>query len=365
MRKSIIRFWWVLNALLLPAFVAASLHVVATSEDAGLFAGVGPPDVLPAFPIKRIHEAEGTELLRDLPNPLRMSKQSGKKPAERSRLAEIAVLHGIDQMAGDSNSATAYIYLPLRKLQVNAYLGEDIRDSATGEGISELAGWKLAGLIPGGAVFRNGTSEETLRIGASPWSGSGGIISEHGLASTQVGHAPQITRQWAISAKASSEHTPAAWSAQQACGAPNTDKPGSQQTAWATKQQNTGEEWIELTYSLAVIPVGVRIHEVCAPGAVVRVEAINAGGAWQVLWQGTDPTKGQQMAWFEVPFDSRPFSTRSIRITLNTASVQGWNEIDAVELVGKIRDERGHSEEHTKEPARSRGISRGRHKGDE
>ncbi|MBI4563168.1 MAG: hypothetical protein HY716_00545 [Planctomycetes bacterium] len=237
-------------------------------------------------------------------------------------------------MKGNESSATAYLYLPSLKIQANAYFGEVIRDSATGLEITELAGWKLAGLIPGGAVFRNGASEETLRIGASPWSESGGFSGESGVASTTVGRAPQVMRQWAISANASTE-----WvvenGARQVCGPPDTLQPGDHPTAWAPKEQNAGEQWIELTYSLSVRPVGVRIHENCNPGSVIRLEALSAGGRWEVLWQGTDPTKGQQIAWFEVPFEAPPFSTRTIRITLDTAGVPGWNELDAVELIGK------------------------------
>ncbi|MBI4563471.1 MAG: hypothetical protein HY716_02095 [Planctomycetes bacterium] len=353
MRKTIFTVWWAANGLLLVAIAAVGLRIASASEGSNLYAGLTPPDSLPAVKSSAKREALGTEMLRDLPNPLRLDKSGGSGGATaggRSDLARIALLHGIDQLAGDLNSATAYLYLPSRKIQANAYFGEDIRDSATGEGIPELAGWKLAGLIPGGAVFRNGKAEETLRIGESPWSGGGGIAGGPGAGSTDVGLAPQVVRQWAFSAKASSEYSPDGWSAQQTCGPPNTEQAGDRQTAWTTKQQNDGEEWIELTYSLAVIPVGVRIHETCGPGAVIRVEAINAGGAWQVLWQGSDPTKGQQIAWFGVPFDPPQFSTRSIKITLDTRLVQGWNQIDAVELVGKTAQESAVSETKKSEP---------------
>ncbi|MBI4564117.1 MAG: hypothetical protein HY716_05420 [Planctomycetes bacterium] len=347
MKKATFAVWWAVNAMLLAAIAAVGVRVASTSERAGLYNGPIPPQPLPPYPFTK-REALGTEMLRDLPNPLRLPEGGGsngsKNASGRSDLAQIALLHGIDQLAGDPKSATAYLYLPSRKMQANAYCGEPILDGATGEEISELAGWKLARLISGGAVFRNGAAEAVLKIGSSPWSGAGRRADGREI-TTDVRELPH--RQWAIAAKASSEAGPAQnanYKAQQACGAPNSMQARRQPTAWAPQRPNAGEEWLELTYSLPVRPVGVRIHESNRPGAVVRVEAINAGGAWEVLWQGTDPTKGQRIAWFEVPFDPPAFSTRTIRITLNGRSVSGWNEIDAVELIGVLSGGSGSSQ---------------------
>ncbi|MBI4565173.1 MAG: hypothetical protein HY716_10820 [Planctomycetes bacterium] len=335
MRKAIFSLWWSVNALLLIGIVVAGLRVASTSDGSRLWASVVPPTQVPPIPFKKRRESLGTELLQKLPNPLRTARGTGAKHPVSSGFSELALLHGIDQMAGDPASATAYLYLPSRKIQVNAYLGEAIRDGA-GEDIPELAGWTLARLISGGAVFRNGAVEAVLKIGSSPWSGAGGMADGREI-TTDVRELPQ--RQWAMAAKASSEFGPpqnANHKAQQACGAPNSMPAGRHPTAWAPRRPNVGEEWLELTYSLPVRPTGVRIHESNRPGAVVRVEAINAGGAWEVLWQGADPMKGQQIAWFEVPFDPPAFSTRTIRITLDGRSVGGWNEIDAVELIGTL-----------------------------
>ncbi|MBI4563755.1 MAG: hypothetical protein HY716_03560 [Planctomycetes bacterium] len=345
MKKATFAVWWAVNAMLLAAIAAVGVHVASISEGAKLYNGLIPPQPLPPYPFKK-REALGTEMLRELPNPLRLpegeASNGPRNASARSVLAQVALLHGIDQLAGDPKSATAYLYLPSRKMQANAYCGEPILDSATGEEIAELAGWKLARLIPGGAVFRNGAVEETLRIGDSPWSSGGGIAGGPGGASADVGLAPQVIRQWAISAKASSEYGGAqneGYKAQQACGAPNIQQAGDQPQSWATQNPDGGEEWIELTYSIAVVPVGIRIHETNAPGAVVRVEAVNLGGTYQILWSGADPMKGQQIAWFEVPFDPPQFTTRTIKITLDTKLVPGWNEIDAVELLGKTQQE--------------------------
>jgi hypothetical protein len=39
--------------------------------------------------------------------------------------------------------------------------------------------------------------------------------------------------------------------------------------------------------------------------------------------------------WFEVEVTSDGWTTREVRITLDSDAVPGWNEIDAVELVGR------------------------------
>jgi hypothetical protein len=138
--------------------------------------------------------------------------------------------------------------------------------------------------------------------------------------------------QWAASARASSEYTNGDWSAQQATGKPDTLAAGDSRTAWASLTEDGGEEWLELGYEHAVRPSQVRIHETFNPGAVVRIEAIDAAGKWQILWEGKDRTK-EDIRWFSIDVAPR-FSTRSIRIRLDSAGVPGWNEIDAVELIG-------------------------------
>jgi hypothetical protein len=140
-------------------------------------------------------------------------------------------------------------------------------------------------------------------------------------------------RQWAVSAKASSQYSDDAHSAKQATGKPDTHVAGDQRTAWAQSEADAGEEWLELTYEVAVRPLRVRIHEACVPGAVVRVEACDAAGKWHDVWKGADPTKDAP-GWFELDVDVPGLVVKTVRVTLNTAAVAGWNEIDAVELIG-------------------------------
>ena len=41
--------------------------------------------------------------------------------------------------------------------------------------------------------------------------------------------------------------------------------------------------------------------------------------------------------WLDVSFDATTVPVRSVRVILDTFKVAGWNEIDAVELVGPTR----------------------------
>jgi hypothetical protein len=139
--------------------------------------------------------------------------------------------------------------------------------------------------------------------------------------------------QWAQSARASSEYTNGSWSAIQATGRPDTMTAGDAPTAWASLLADGGIEWLELTYENAVYPELVRVRETFNPGAVVRLEVLDPEGAWRQVWEGKDTTR-ECPGWLELPVPALPYPIRTIRVILDTASVPGWNEIDAVELVG-------------------------------
>lgn len=142
---------------------------------------------------------------------------------------------------------------------------------------------------------------------------------------------PNLSRQWAVSATASSEYTNTSWSAMQATGPANVDTCADSASAWATKAADHGLEWLSLTYKNKVRAIGVVVYINLNPGAVVKVEA-QTGAGWTTVWEGKDPSKGICPAKLSLRF-TEPVDTQSIRLTLDTRLVPGWNEIDAVELV--------------------------------
>jgi hypothetical protein len=123
------------------------------------------------------------------------------------------------------------------------------------------------------------------------------------------------------------------WSPEQATGAPDTERAGDIPTAWASLNPDDGAEWLRVDFDQVVTISEVRIRESFNPGAVSKVAAILQDGKEQVLWEGLDPTVDAP-ADFTVQADGDIVS-KSIKIYLDTTRKEGWNEIDAVELVGK------------------------------
>ena len=144
--------------------------------------------------------------------------------------------------------------------------------------------------------------------------------------------------QWASDARASSQYGDPDWSAKQATGKPNTPAAGDFQTAWASQEPDAGEEWLELTYKIPVRPAIVRVCETFNPGAVVKLDAKDPNGAWCELWKGKDTTTDCP-GWLDIPISKPAWPCRVIRITLDCTLVKGWNEIDAVELIGEQDDD--------------------------
>jgi hypothetical protein len=142
--------------------------------------------------------------------------------------------------------------------------------------------------------------------------------------------------QWAIAAEASSTYNDAkgtdSWSANQATGAPNVDKYADDGHAWAPKTPDAGIEWLVLTFPKAVHAEEVRVRESCGSGAVIKVEAYDSAGTPHQLWAGNDPTTDLNYLIIKTP--KTDYKTDKLKVTLATNVVPGWNEIDAVQLVG-------------------------------
>ena len=124
-----------------------------------------------------------------------------------------------------------------------------------------------------------------------------------------------------------------AWSAKQATGAPDTPLHGDYATAWAPKLTEMGEVTLDLVYPQAVRVDGVSIHETLNPGCVARIFAWTPEGTWELLWEGTG-ARSEAPVWFSPPVRVTSYATSKLRIILDTDRVPGWNEIDAVELIG-------------------------------
>jgi hypothetical protein len=122
------------------------------------------------------------------------------------------------------------------------------------------------------------------------------------------------------------------WSAEQLLGEPDTTTAGDHPTAWAPSQQNAGPEWIQVGYDRAVEIAQVRVRETASPGAVTQLSALLDDGREALIWHGVEQAGP---APYDSPFDApRGIVARVVRIYLDTTRTAGWEEIDAVELIG-------------------------------
>lgn len=142
-------------------------------------------------------------------------------------------------------------------------------------------------------------------------------------------------RQWAYRAEASTQYGDEAWSAQQATGAPDTFACGDFGTAWASA--SSGETaTLTVYFQLPVRATEVNIHQTYNPGAITRIELLHgsAENVSPVPDSGDPGTACPGVLRIPVPDDLLPVD--GVIIYLDQSLTNGWNEIDAVELVGEL-----------------------------
>ncbi|HSS95932.1 MAG TPA: hypothetical protein VLK33_02820 [Terriglobales bacterium] len=177
---------------------------------------------------------------------------------------------------------------------------------------------------PANADASVATAETTAKMAAADWA-----IKQDEIKNDPNG-------QWAISATASSTYNDAqgtaSYSANQVTGPPNVDRYSDAPAAWAPKTPDGGIEWLDLKYPKPVHATAVRVRESDGSGAVIKVELFDEQGTAHTAWAGNDPTKELNYLMVNIPKTS--YKTARVKITLATNVVPGWNEIDAVQLVG-------------------------------
>ena len=125
---------------------------------------------------------------------------------------------------------------------------------------------------------------------------------------------------------------PRPWGPEQATGAPDTLQAGDLPTAWASLKPDGGPEWLELEFEKPTDIAEVRIRETYNPGAIHKVVALTDDNQESLIWEGQAPPAIAPVEMVVKP--SAPVTSNRIKIHLDSQRVPGWNEIDAVELVG-------------------------------
>lgn len=122
------------------------------------------------------------------------------------------------------------------------------------------------------------------------------------------------------------------WSPLQATGAPDTPEYGDKVTAWASATPDDGPEWLLLHYTNAVQPARLRVWQTYNPGAIVKISGFAVDNREIVLWQGTDPLAGTEVAGVAEFALQADVPINRVKLHLASEQVAGWNEIDAVQL---------------------------------
>ena len=123
------------------------------------------------------------------------------------------------------------------------------------------------------------------------------------------------------------------WGPEQVLGPPNTPDGGDRTTAWAQYTSSGGEEWLLVKFEKSVDIAEVIVRETYNPGAVAKVAAVAPNGKETIIWQGTEPPV-QAPADMSFP-TTQKVQANAVKIYLDRSRASGWNEIDAVELVGR------------------------------
>jgi hypothetical protein len=149
--------------------------------------------------------------------------------------------------------------------------------------------------------------------------------------------AGDLIRQWASAGEATSEFGADSWSAQQAAGAPDSLTCGDQVSAWASAT-STGVDSITLYfYDQPVIPTEINIIQSYNPSQVVKVELLDPYGEYYdaIIYEAEPIATAECPYTLSIPVTGIDYLVMGVRITIDQSVLGlGWNEIDAVELVG-------------------------------
>ncbi len=161
------------------------------------------------------------------------------------------------------------------------------------------------------------------------------ITGSHNSPWPQAQGASDMVVQWASGAKASSQYREDRWIPEQMTGIPDVyPKYGDYDTAWVASTSDGGEEWVELYYDEAVYVKRIDVYETCNPGAIVKAEIIDETGRTHVVWGGRAQVAPEESRIFSIDNINVDIPARHVRLVLQTDQVPGWNEIDAVGLIG-------------------------------
>lgn len=148
---------WAASALLIVAIAAYAFQYLLFQDPSDLLGGVERPVALPPN-LGQGPPPKDFGALRDYPNPLRAPVIADKGGPVRKINARL-----LGTLAG-GDPAVAYLWIPGRNLNVNAYTGEPVRDRINEQDLPEMQGWTLKSVTSDSATFVSAAGEETLTV---------------------------------------------------------------------------------------------------------------------------------------------------------------------------------------------------------
>jgi sugar lactone lactonase YvrE len=118
-------------------------------------------------------------------------------------------------------------------------------------------------------------------------------------------------------------------------GEPDTEECGDYTTAWASASGDS-VEWLEVYYDTPVYVTEVNIVQTYNPDQVVEVELVSVDGEYESVYT-QEPETVENPCPYVLGLESDPtdYLVQGLRITIDQSILgRGWNEIDAVEMIG-------------------------------
>jgi hypothetical protein len=247
-------------------------------------------------------------------------------------------------------AAVAWLCMKQQKLQQRVVTLE-AENRTLAETVAQRSGLSPAVIAQTEARLENAraalaATEQRLTnlLGGTSYSGSGGFRTSVTRPSTAPARdafdpadaGPEFDRS--ASRPPASSHSPTgqlldrSWGPEQVVGHANTDRAGDISTAWASRQPDGSEEWLHVNYDRPVDISEIRVRETYNPGAISKITALLPNGQEVTVWEGTEPPATAPVDTAFAP--QTRVQANSVKIYMDTSRVPGWNEIDAVELIG-------------------------------
>lgn len=124
-----------------------------------------------------------------------------------------------------------------------------------------------------------------------------------------------------------------AWGPEQVIGAPDAATGHDDELAWASMAADGNREWLKLSYQSPVRANAIQVYENYNPGAICAIQLFDASGACVGTIQSpttTQPKATSMPSVWPIGIDAE---ISSVQLEIDSASVPGWNEVDACGLV--------------------------------